>query len=168
MSIDWTIAPRGWQGSQLRAAARRFARACAFAAALLPCVLALAGCGSEPAEQRLRSTIDAMELAAVERRPGDFMDSVAADFVGNGNIDRAAMHNLLRAQLLRNAEIGVTRGPLEVELQGDRATVRFKLVATGGSGGLLPERAQGYDITSGWRDEDGEWKLFLAVWDEAL
>jgi hypothetical protein len=109
-----------------------------------------------------------MELAVVERRPGDFMDSVAADFVGNGNLDRAAMHNLLRAQLVRNAAIGVTRGPLDIQLQGGRATVRFSLVATGGAGGLIPERAQGYDITSGWREEDGEWQLFLVEWKEAL
>lgn len=131
-------------------------------------LLLLAACSSEPAEQRLRDTIDAMQLAAIEHRPGDFMESVASDFIGEGSLDRAAMHNLLRAQLLRNREIGVTRGPLDIEMQGDRATVRFKLVATGGAGGLLPERAQGYDITSGWRDEDGEWRLFLVEWKEAL
>ena len=39
---------------------------------------------------------------------------------------------------------------------------------TGGAGGLLPERAQGYAITSGWREEGGEWMLFLAEWEEAL
>jgi hypothetical protein len=131
-------------------------------------LLLLAACSGEPAEQRLRDTIDAMQLAAIERRPGDFMESVAEDFIGEGSLDRAAMHNLLRAQLLRNKEIGATRGPLDIELQGDRATVRFKLVVTGGAGGLLPERAQGYDITSGWRDEDGEWRLFLVEWKEAL
>ena len=131
-------------------------------------MVSLAACRSEPAEQRLRDTIDAMQLAATEHRPGDFMESVANDFIGQGSLDRAAMHNLLRAQLLRNQQIGVTRGPLDIQMQGDRATVRFKLIATGGAGGLLPERAQGYDITSGWRDEDGEWRLFLVEWKEAL
>jgi hypothetical protein len=165
VSIDWTIAPRGRQGGRGALRAAGFRRA--LAPLLMACAL-LSGCESPPAEQRLRETIDAMERAVVERRPGDFMESVAADFAGNGNIDRAAVHNLLRAQLLRNAEIGVTRGPLEVELQGNRARVRFKLVATGGSGGLIPERAQGYDFTTGWREEDGEWRLFLAEWKPAL
>ena len=140
-----------------------------FAATLLVAIAMLSsGCRSEPAEERLRATIDEMQAAAIERQPGDFMDHVTEDFVGEGGIDRAALHNLLRAQLLRNASIGATRGPLDVKLQGTRATVRFKVVLTGGAGGLLPERAQGYDITSGWREEDGEWKLFLAEWDEAL
>lgn len=161
MPIDWTIAPRGWQGSAAARGAWR-AWACALLFALL------AGCAGEPAEQRLRATLDAMEQAAVERRPADFMAHVAEDFVGNGNIDRAAMHNLLRAQLVRNASISATRGPTEVRLQGERAVVKFKLVVTGGSGGLLPERAQGYDIVSGWRERDGEWELFSVEWKEAL
>jgi hypothetical protein len=161
VSIDWTIAPRGWQGS-VRAGKSWRAWVCALLFALL------AGCSGPPAEERLRATLDAMELAAVERRPADFMAHVAQDFVGNGNIDRAAMHNLLRAQLVRNAAIGATRGPTEVQLQGDRAIVKFKLVVTGGSGGLLPERAQGYDITSGWRERDGDWELFSVEWKEAL
>jgi hypothetical protein len=135
---------------------------------LLVCIALLAGCAQEPAEQRLRDTIEAMQASVVERRPGDFMDHVTDDFIGNEGLDRAALHNVLRAHLLRNAQIGVTRGPLDIQLQGERATVKFKLVTTGGAGGLLPERAQGYAISSGWREVDGEWMLFLAEWDEAL
>ncbi|MCI1729821.1 MAG: nuclear transport factor 2 family protein [Chiayiivirga sp.] len=132
------------------------------------CLALLAGCAREPAEQRLRGAIEQMQAAVLERRPGDFMQHVADDFVGNQGLDRAALHNLLRAQLLRNASVGATLGPLDVQLQGERATVKFSLVVTGGAGGLLPERAQGYAITSGWREVDGEWLLFLAEWSEAL
>lgn len=128
----------------------------------------LAGCRREPPEQRLRATIDAMQAAVLERRPAEFMPHVAEDFIGNGGMDRAALHNLLRAQLLRNAQVGATRGPLQVQIQGDRATVTFNLVLTGGAGGLLPERAQAYAVTSGWREVDGDWRLFLAEWKPAL
>jgi len=128
----------------------------------------LSACAKPPAEEQLRATIDQMQAAAIERRPSEFMDRVTEDFIGDDGIDRAALHNLLRAQLLRNAAVSATRGPIDIELQGERATVRFTIVLTGGSGGLLPERAQGYAITSGWRVEDGEWKLFLAEWKPAL
>jgi len=77
-------------------------RSAALRAMLAAALAVLAACSSAPAEQRLRETIDAMELAAIERRPGDFMESVASDFIGDGSLDRAAMHNLLRAQLMRN------------------------------------------------------------------
>lgn len=128
----------------------------------------LVACSGEPEEVRLRTAIDAMQTAAVERRPADAMAWVADDFIGNGTLDRAALHNLLRAQVLRNASISATRGPLDITLQGERATVNFSVVLTGGAGGLLPERAQSYAITTGWRLEEGEWRLFLADWESQL
>lgn len=131
-------------------------------------VLALAGCARAPAEERLRERFETMRTAVLERRPGDFMDGVSADFIGDGNIDRAALHNLLRAQLLRNASIGVTVGPLDIAIEGDRATMRFTMVLTGGTGGLIPERANGWSVKSGWRDGDDGWQVYFAEWTPAL
>lgn len=145
-----------------------YVRIAAMTSALSIYAVLLAGCSSEPAEQRLRSRIDTMQTAIAERRIADFMEGVAEDFIGNDNINRAALHNLMRVQALRNASIGATRGPMTVELQGDRATVSFDVVLTGGSGGLIPERAEGYGIKSGWRDEDGEWRVYFAQWGPAL
>ena len=51
-----------------------------------------------------------------------------------------------------------------MEIVGDRATVRFSAVVTGGSGRFLPERAQAWEVTSGWRDEGGDWRLYYAQW----
>jgi hypothetical protein len=124
----------------------------------------LAACGGEPAEERLRQRIDAMQAAMEERRPADFMDGVAADFGGNDGMDRAALHNFLRAQVLRNAALGATRGPTSVEIRGDRAEVRFDVVLTGGAGRMMPERARALSVTSGWRDVDGEWQVYYAEW----
>ncbi|UWX04587.1 hypothetical protein H1235_07725 [Pseudoxanthomonas sp. NC8] len=91
------------------------------------------------------------------------MDGVAEDFGGNAGMDRAALQQLVRAQILVNADLGLTLGPAEVQLQGERATVRFSAVATGG-GRLLPDRAQAQEVTSGWRDENGQWRLYYAEW----
>ena len=131
-------------------------------------LVGIASCSDTPDEARLRAGIDEMQAAVQERRPGDFMDYVTEDFIGDGGLDRAALHNLLRAQLLRNASIGATRGPLEITLQGERASVDFSVVLTGGAGGLVPERAEGYSIKTGWRIEDDEWRLFLAEWEPKL
>lgn len=131
-------------------------------------VLLLAGCSKPPAEERLRERFEAMRSAVLERRPGDFMDGVAEDFTGEGNIDRAAMHNLLRAQLLRNADIGATVGPLDIRIDGERATMEFTMVLTGGSGGLIPERANGWAVKTGWRDGDDGWQVYFAEWAPAL
>ena len=128
----------------------------------------LAACAKPPAEQRLRERIGAMQEAVAQRQVSDFMEGVADDFIGNGGIDRAALHNLVRLQVMRNASIGATMGPVTVEMQGERARVEFDVVLTGGAGGLLPERAQAYAIESGWREVDGEWVVFAAEWEPKL
>ena len=62
-------------------------------------------------------------------------------------------------------DVGATLGPVEVELRGDAdAVARFNMLATGGSGGLLPERGQVYAVETGWRRVDGEWRLRSARW----
>lgn len=135
---------------------------------LLAFVACLAACSKPPAEERLRTRFEAMRTAVLERRPGDFMDGVAEDFTGEGNIDRAAMHNLLRAQLLRNADIGATVGPLDIRIDGERATMEFTMVLTGSSGGLIPERANGWSVKTGWRDGADGWQVYFAEWSPAL
>lgn len=144
---------------QHRTAIRRL-----FEGVLLAALLVAAGCSSEPAEERLRARIDSMQKAVEERDARAFADGVAEDFAGNNGMDRDSLRNLLRVQLLRNAVLGATRGPTTIELQGDRATVRFQLVLTGGAAQRLPDRARAYSITSGWREESGEWRVFHADW----
>lgn len=127
-------------------------------------LLAMAACSRTPPEQRLREQIGRMQAALEQRQPRAFMEGVAGDFAGNRGMDRAALQQAVRAQVLANADIGLVLGPAQIELQGDRATVRFSAMATGGSGRLLPDRAGGWQVTSGWRDEDGQWLLYYAEW----
>lgn len=129
--------------------------------------LALLGCQRDSAEQRLRKDMAAMQAAVEERRPREAMAAVADDFVGEAGMDRAALHNLLRAQFLANARIGVSTGPLSIQLQGSDATVRFDAVVSGGDGRLLPERMQRYAVVTGWREQDGQWRLRHAQWSAA-
>jgi hypothetical protein len=139
---------------------RRSARA-----GLLLLVLAvLAACARDTPETALRAQLQRMQTAASERKASDFMEGVASDFVGNEGMDRAALHNLMRAQVLGNSTIGVTTGPVEIEQKDGQATLRFTVLLTGGSGRFVPDSAQTYAITSGWRIEDGEWRVYYAQW----
>jgi len=124
----------------------------------------LSGCSRPDPEARLRAQVSALQAAVQARQTGKVMDRVADDFAGNDGIDRRALHNLLRAQFLANADVGATVGPLDVAIRGDHATVRFTAMLTGGSGRWIPERAGGYQVTTGWRLEGGDWKLYTAQW----
>ena len=143
---------------------RTDARRAMWAVVVLVAVSMAAGCGRTPPEERLREQLSSMQQALEQRRAGDFMDGVAADFGGNEGMDRAALQQAVRAQVLVNSSIGLTLGPAQVEPQGDRATVRFSAVASGGSGRLLPDRVQAWEVVSGWREEGGEWRLYYAEW----
>lgn len=138
---------------------------------LLAAAAIATGCAREPAEQRLRASIAAIEAAVEARSAGDIIGHVASDFTGGdgetGAMDRRQLHALLRGVLLRHRDIGVLLGPLDVVMHGaDRATVRVDAVVTGGAGGLLPSSGRRLRIDSGWRLDDGDWRCISARWGE--
>jgi hypothetical protein len=73
----------------------------------------------------------------------------------------------LAPRRLHLQSVGVTLGPVEVKLFGDRATAKFTAAITGGPG-FLPNQAQVYEIETGWRLEGADWKLISAHWQEKL
>lgn len=129
-------------------------------------VLLLPGCAEAPAEQRLRERIAAMEAAVEQRDAAVFMEGVAGNFIGDHGLDQQGLRRLLTAQMLRNAEISAVLGPLDLELTGDRARVRFELVVTGGAGGFLPERGRAVEVDSAWRDGPDGWQVVTAEWTD--
>lgn len=147
--------------------ARRAGLHAAFTLAFGLCALLLAGCRGEPTEEALRGTIAAMAEAGEARDAAGVVEHLAEDFAGPGAMDRDRMRRTLALAWLRDREVGVALGPIDVELMGDRARAEFT-VATRGGAGWLPDRAQVYRVTTGWRLDDGEWKLISADWEEGL
>lgn len=142
-------------------------RAHLLAAALA--ALALGACSRPSDEVRIRTAISDMQAAIEAGKPGDFMQHVAEDFTGDGGaVDKQALHNLLRAQALGNARIGVTVVSMDIELLGDRATARVDVTLTGGNGRWMPERGSIQQIESGWRHEGGKWLCYNAQWKHVL
>lgn len=131
--------------------------------------LSLAGCSRTTDEQRIREAMAAMQQAMETRDPRAFMTHVSDDFIGNdAEFDRAALGNLLRVEALRNDRIGATLGPIDVEMQGDRARAQVLATFTGGSGNLLPERGSIYSITSSWKRQGSDWRCYSATWKQQL
>jgi len=130
--------------------------------------LAAAGCSRTPPEQRLRETIG--ELGeAIERRDAAALEEVLAeDFVGPQSLDRDGARRMAALLFLRYRDVGTAFGPVDVELQPDHATARFNVGLTGGSGAVLPDSARLYDVETGWREVDGEWRLTSARWTPRL
>ena len=131
--------------------------------------LLLGGCGRNDPEQAVRKQVEAMQTAIDARDAGDIDALLADDFIGIEGMDRRGVRQLAAAVFLRHRDVAAKVGPVNVELRGNNdAIARFSVLATGGSGGLLPDSGQIYQVETGWRLVDGQWKLLNASWTPNL
>ena len=136
--------------------------------ALLLLVALAAACGRSDPERELRATIDGMARAVEKREAAAFLEAVSDDFTReSGSFGKQDAKRVLLAAILRNEKINVTAVVTDVRIEGERASAKVRVVATGGSG-LLPERGQTWDFDSAWRRERSQWKVFNAEWREGL
>lgn len=128
------------------------------------CCALTAGCRRPAPEAALREAVASLQ-SAIEARDADGVgDALADDFIGNDALDRDGARRLAALMFMQSQTIGVSLGPLDVALQGERATVRSTAALTGGAGRLLPDSAGLYDVVSGWRLADGEWRMSSVEW----
>lgn len=131
---------------------------------MLGASLLLAACSRPPAEEAIRQRVEELEAAIETRDAMTLRVHLAPDFIGPEGMDRDGAVRLAQLLFLRNRDIGATLGPLEIDVREPGATVRFTAAVTGGTGALLPASGQIYDVTAGWRVEDGDWKLVSIDW----
>ena len=139
-----------------------------FAALLV--ALTMTGCARKPAEQQLREQVAALQASLQARDASSMQDALASDFVGTDGLDRAGARRLAQMVFLRHREVGVTLGPLAIDLDGDNAhaRVRFTAALTGGEGALMPDAARVYDVDTAWRVEGGQWRAISVEWKPRL
>jgi hypothetical protein len=132
-------------------------------------VLGLSHCAGTTPEQRLRQDLASLQAGIQARDAGAIKHLLADDFIGPGGMDRTAAARLAQLTFLQHRDIGASIGPLQVQFfpsaqAPDHASVRFTAVLTGGSGALLPDEAQVYQVRTGWRREGDAWLLTSATW----
>jgi hypothetical protein len=138
-----------------------------FTGLLLAAMALVAGCSKEPPEAALRATIAGMQAAAESRDADALVESVSEEFVGPDGMDRDQFRRTLALVWLRDKNVGVQLGPLDVQLAGEGARVEFTAGTSGGDG-WLPERGQLHRVKTAWRLEGGDWKLISATWAPVL
>ena len=123
-----------------------------------------AGCAKRAAGGRA-ARHDRRHAGGRRARDADALaDAVSEEFVGPEGMDRDQFRRTMAVVWLRDKNVGVQLGPLEVELTGDRARVEFTAGTTGGAG-WLPDRGQLHRVKTAWRLEGGDWKLISASWE---
>lgn len=131
-------------------------------------LLALSACGGGSPEQRLRDSMEQLQTAIQARDAKAVQAHLADDFIGPQGLDRDGARRLAAASFLSYRDVWVRVAAVRYEVQGDRATVAFEAALGGGSGHALPEAAQLYEVRTGWRERDGEWRVVSAEWEARL
>lgn len=135
----------------------------------LVCVVLLSACSSAPPEQAVRAQLTALQAAIDARDAGALEDLLDDEFIGNDGMNRRAVRQLAGGIFLRYRDVSAKLGPVNVELRGnDEAIARFSVLATAGSGGLLPDDGQVFNVETGWRRSGRTWKLVNAGWKAKL
>jgi len=129
-------------------------------------LVALAGCAGPPDEAALRARIDSLQVAVEARDADALLDAVDPEFGGPDGMDREELRRYTTLMLLRQQNVGVVLGPVEVELHGDRAAARFDAVVTG-SNRFIPEGVEARRVETVWRRDGDEWVLVSADWSRA-
>lgn len=143
------------------------------AAIVLVIVALFAACKRTGSEQQLRQDVAHLQAGVQARDLSSIRGALADDFVGPEGMDRNAAVRLAQVMYLRNQRINAVFGPMQVTLlpsaaNPDHATVAFTAAMTGGSGGALPDTARLYQVRTGWRLQDGGWRMTSADWTSAL
>ncbi len=125
----------------------------------------LAACSAPPDEAALRSEIQAMQQAIEERSADRLLESVDDDFVGPVGMDHDGLQRYATLMLLRQQNVTVVIGPIDVAMFQDRATARFNAVVTGASR-FIPEGVESRRVETVWQRDGDRWILISADWSE--
>lgn len=128
-------------------------------------VLMLVACDAAPDEAALRSRIAELQQAVETRDTDALLEAVDEEFGGPEGMDRDGLRRYATLMLLRQQYIGVTLGPIAIELHGDRASARFDAVVTGANR-FIPEGVEARRVETVWRLEGDNWVLVSADWSK--
>ncbi|CAN5214490.1 hypothetical protein BH10PSE17_BH10PSE17_26660 [soil metagenome] len=104
-----------------------------------------------------------MQDAYKSGHPDDFLAHVSDDFTSDdGTLKRADVRRLLALAALRNRDAVIVADVGAVRIDGTRATVALRVYTAGGEGGLLQRPL---DLTTAWRRDGSDWKVYNARWE---
>ena len=157
----------------MQARIKRCGEWCRAASIVLVVVATFAACRRTEPEQQLREDVAQLQAGVQARDLSSIRKSLADDFAGPDGMDRNAAVRFAQLMYLQNQRISTVFGPLQVTLSPsaanpDHATVTFSAALTGGSRGALPDTARLYQVRTGWRLQDGDWRVTSADWASTL
>lgn len=128
---------------------------------ILSCLLS---CSQTPDEVQIKANIDNILASAQQRKVSPIMQHLTDNFSGPNNMSRQELRTFIMATFLRQRNIHIIlTTPINIEFNLPDAIATFSVSASAGNS-VLPDHIQIYDVTTGWKKQDDEWKLIQANW----
>jgi hypothetical protein len=140
---------------------------------LLLVLVLLLGCkGRSTPRQLILEAVAAAERAAEEKDLAPIAARLSKDYAGSGDLDRAAVLDLLRLRFLQARSIHLLVRVPDVNLRGEDRAQAVVLVGMAsapieGPAQLVSVRADVYRFELGFAREGGTWRVTSATWTPA-
>jgi len=130
-------------------------------------MLGLSACGSSEDEMALRSNLRDMRQAISSNKADVLMKFVDESYKSPAHPNINALRNFVNSHLSRNRVIHIYLADINVEIDGDTATIVF-FSGTADGPDKVPERGRLFKVGTRWLKTNGQWLLTQAKWRPAL
>lgn len=140
-------------------------RRCCVVVLALP--LWLAACGRDDPQAKLDAAVRGLQAQLEAKKTSGVMDMLDAQFAAQGNLDRDWARRTMTTVFLRFANVRVVAltQKSEVDPTAPQRGHTVAQVLLTGAQGLIPERAEPYNLRLEWRMVGGDWKLQSMAWE---
>lgn len=138
-----------------------------FALLLLLLPVWLAGCGKADPQAALEAAVQKLQDNLEARKTSDAMDQLHTNFKAGEGMDREWARRTMTLMFFRYTNIKIIAVTRSSRIDSGSTQVghtEAKVLVTGAQG-LIPERAEPYDIRLQWRLEGSDWKLIELHWE---
>ncbi len=130
-------------------------------------LVAVTGCGQKDPQNALEQAAQDLQDAIAARQTGKAMERIHADFQGASGMDRQQARQMMAGLFLRYQNIGLLVVGRECRLDKgfyDRGHCSAR-VGVSGAQGLIPERADLYQVETTWQLAGKDWQLREIRWE---
>lgn len=130
-------------------------------------LVSLAGCGQSDPQNALEQAAQDLQDAIAARQTGAAMERIHAEFQGANGMDRQQTRHMMTGMFLRYQNIGLLVVGRECQLDKgfyDRGHCSAR-VGVSGAQGLIPERAELYQVQTTWQLAGKAWQLRDIRWE---
>jgi len=135
---------------------------------LIVCTFLFAACSKTSDEAQIKLILENLSQAVTHNKLSSVANSLDKDFRANGEMDVQQVKQMLAMYGMQHQSINITIVSSKTVIDSvyqDKAESTLSVIATGSSGGMLPDDGSVRVVKLEWR-KDGDWKILKANWQE--